>query len=72
MQVARVLVVDERRDASTPELSPIRSVSGPFRTVFSKAILLMGDRTNSCREEHLLLEFSANFLAIDDVVTESK
>ena len=32
----------------------------------------MGDRTNSSREEHLVLEFSANFLAIDDVVIESK
>ena len=32
----------------------------------------MGDRTNSSREEHLVLEFSVNILAIDDVVIESK
>ena len=34
--------------------------------------MLMGDRTNSSREEHLVLKFSTNFLAIDDVVIESK
>ena len=51
---------------------PIRSLSGPFRTGFPRAIVFMGDRTNSSREEHLVLEFSANFLAIDDVVIESK
>ena len=51
---------------------PIRSLSRPFRTGFPRAILLMGDRINSSREEHLVLEFSTNFLAIDDVVIESK
>ena len=32
----------------------------------------MGDRTNCSREEHLVLEFSADLLAIDDVVNESE
>ena len=61
-------------EATLPRQSfpPIRSLSGLFRTGFPRAILLMGDRTNSSREEHLVLEFSVNILAIDDVVIESK